>query len=256
MSKKYVGPIVGVLFFCLAYMLTGHFMNNNGLKNSVEKANKQCPVSLGVTGEWTSITYTDGVVKMLYTMNEEMFDIDALSEQSKRAIISGMINENSKKMFRLLIKSDANLRIVYKGKDSGKEAVFDFTPAELKELLDNPEPTNEEKIQAAIDVANAQMPMDTGTGVVMTEMKDRGDDVVYMAKVENEAALKEFSDSIENVKENLRCYLSMMGPSDKVFFKTIAEAGKSLGYIYYTDKSDETVDVIFSNEELKEIVKQ
>jgi hypothetical protein len=44
----------------------------------------------------------------------------------------------------------------------------------------------------------------------------------------------------------------MMGPAEKMFFKTIVEAGKDLGYMFCADGTDETIKVIHTNAELKE----
>jgi hypothetical protein len=114
------------------------------LKTAAEAANKECPVSLGITGEMTSVAYEDGAMVFTFTLNEQLNNIDVLAanpESTKASILAGMRNENSKKLFDLIIESDAGLRFVYKGKDSGKEARFDLTAAELKEELEKPAPT-------------------------------------------------------------------------------------------------------------------
>lgn len=47
----------------------------------------------------------------------------------------------------------------------------------------------------------------------------------------------------------------LLGPAEKMFFKTIVDAGKNLGYIYYAEGTDKTVEVVHANAELAEIFK-
>ena len=228
------------------------------LKVAAEAVNKECPVSLGMSGEMTSVVYEDDAMVFTFTLNEQFNNIDALSanpENMKTSILAGMRNENSKKLLDLIIESDAGLCIVFKGKESGKEAKFNLTAAELKEELEKPEPTAEEKLKYAIIQTNQQMPLDTGTGIVMTELVDKGETVVYMALVNDKKQLEMIAENLENVKNAQKNTFRMLGPAEKLFFKTIVDTGKNLGYIYYAEGTDKTVEVVHTNAELAEIFK-
>ena len=227
------------------------------LKSAAEAANKDCPISLGISGEMTSVAYEDNAMVFTFTLNEQYNNIDVLAanpKNMKASFIAGMRNEKTKELFDLMIESDAGLCIVFKGKESGKEAKFNLTAAELKEELEKPEPTAEEKLQYAITQTNQQMPLDTGTGIVMTELVDKGETVVYMALVNDKKQLEMIADNLENVKNAQKNTFRMMGPAEKMFFKTIVDAGKNLGYIYYAEGTDQTVEVVHTNAELKEII--
>lgn len=227
------------------------------LKLKADAANKNCPLSLGMLGEVTSITYDDDTMQFLFTLDETFTNIDKLgadSESMKSILMAWVNNENSRELIEMIIDANAGLSVVFKGKTSGKEARITLTSSELKEALDRPMITEEEKLKLAIEQTNMQMPMDTGTGIILTELVDKGDIVVYMAKVTDMNQIKLLSSNVENVKNSQQLMFKMMGPAEKLFFKMIIDANKDLGYIYYADGTDETIEVVHTNAEMKELL--
>ncbi len=256
MTKKHIFKGILILFVCA---ITSVFCGcvENKLKAAVEESNKSCPISLGISGELTSFSYKDNSVQILYTLDEQFADIDALAanpEGMKTTCTAWMRNEESKEMLKLMIEANANLIYVFKGKTSGKEATFRLSTDDLKNVLDKPMATNDEKLKLAISQTNLQMPMDAGTGVVITELVDKGDRVVYMAKVTDKEQFKLLSSNLENAKNSQKIMFKMMASAEKIFFKYIVDSGKDLGYIYYTDGTDETFEIVHTNSELREIL--
>lgn len=228
------------------------------LNLAVEAANSNCPVNLGMSGEMTHISYEGDVVEFLFTLNEQLINIDKLAsepEMMKTSLAAGIVNEKTKKLLELIIESKSDFSVVMKGKTSGKEAQVRLTPSELEELLNKPMASNDEKLSIAIAQTNVQMPMDAGTGIVITELVDKGEAVVYMAKVSDPSYLSMISSSLDEMKNSQKMMFNMMGPSEKYFFKLIVDAGKDLGYIYYADGTDEKVEIYHTNAELKELIK-
>lgn len=244
------------VLFCLVMVLFFGCAENK-LKVAVEEVNKKCPVSLGAVGEMTSVVYEGDMVTFNFTLNEDFLDIDALAsnpDNMKATILAGILNEKSKKMIEAMIDAGASFNMAFKGKKSGKEANVKLSPEELKEEVEKPAPTNEEKLKTAIASTNDQMPIDSGAGVIMTEMVDKGDVVYYMAKVNDMAAFKQIANSLEEVKNSQRTMFKLMDPSLKIFFKLIADTGKGLGYCYSVEGDDKTVEVVHTNAELKELL--
>ncbi len=230
--------------------------SENKLKTAVDEANKKCPQSLGALGEMSSVGYEGNTVTFIFTVNEDFLDVDAISsnpDMMKATVLTGMKNEVTNKLFELMVESDASLNLVFKGKASDKEANLTFTPGEMKEELDKPMPTNEEKLKAAIASTNEQMPLDTGTGIIMTEVVEKGDMVVYMAKVTSKDQFKQIANTVNEIKNSQKSMFKLMDPSLKSFFKMIADAGKGLGYSYYVEGDDKTIEVNYTNAELIEI---
>lgn len=255
MENKHIYKGALILFI---FVITSTFYGcvENKLKAVIEEGRKSCPISLGITGELTSISYQDNAVQMLYTLDEQFTNIDVLAthpEDMKTAFMAGMINEESMKLINMITEADADFIVVFKGKASGKEASFRLSSNELKKEMEKPIATNEEKLKLTIAQTNQQMPMDPGTGIVITELVDKGDVVVYMAKVKDKDQFKLLSSNLENVKNNQKLLFKMMGPAEKLFFKMIVDAGKELGYTYYVDGTDEVFNVVYTNSELREI---
>ena len=258
MKNKYFTGAIGLLMCAAMCMFSScSKVSEAKLKASIEKANEDCPVSLGIVGEMSSIEYNGDAVEFLFNFDEQFVKIDAISdnlEETKASIITNMVgNESIDEIFDILLETNTNMRLVFKGKDSGKEATIEFTPEEIEELKDTPAPTDEDKLATAIAAANRQFPLDTGTGVIVTEMVDNGDVVAYMNQVPDEDFLTQVAKNTEAVKNSQKIYFKMMTESDKALFRMVAELGKGLSYIYYTDESDETVEVTYTSEELKEI---
>ena len=252
-SKFFTGTFI--VLMCAAMSLFCS-CSENKLKMAVEAGNQKCPLSLGITGELTHIEYEDNTVELLFTIDEQFIDIDKIAadpESLKESVLAWSQNKDTKMLFEMIIEAGADLRYIYKGKTTGKEAELYLTPSELQQALEMPAPTSEDKLRLAIQQTNRQMLLDTGTGVIVIELVEQGDVVVYMSKVTDKDQFDYIARNQEGVKNNQRVTFKMMGPTDKAFFKMIAEAGKGLGYTYYMEGSDETIEVIHSNSELKEI---
>jgi hypothetical protein len=253
MKTKFFRGAYAVLMCVMVAMLFG--CTENKLKASVEEANKKCPEKIGSFAEITSITYEGNEVVFTMTMDEMIVNIDALNsnpEALKSAFVAGM-RDKSNNILDLLIKENADFCMVIRGKTSGKELKIQLSVSELKEEMKKPKPTQEDKLALIIASANQQMPMDTGTGIIMTKLEDKGDVVLYYATVANKAQFQMIAENTESVKNSQKMMFKMLGQVEKKFFLMIAEAGRGLGYSYSTEGSNETVKIIFSNEELKEI---
>lgn len=241
--------VVAVLFSCSE--------NSAKLKAAIEEANKECPISLGIAGEMTSMAYSNNTVEILFSFDEQFTNIDKLAANParvKETVMTAMVNERSKPLFDLMVEANANFRVIFKGKSSGKEAKMELQLSELEDLMKKPMASNEEKLRLTIAQTNLQMPMDTGTGVVITELLDRGDAVIYKAKVSKKEQLSMIANSIEEVKNSQKLMFKMMGTAEKVFFRMVIDAGKDIGYLYTADGTDEQVEIIQTNAELKEIL--
>lgn len=254
MKKNLFKGTCAVLMFMMISMLFGCVESQ--LKKCVDETSKKLPVKMGLFGDFTSLTYENNVVTFVMTVDEQFTNIKGLNsnmETVKPAMIAGMRKDNTDKLLDLIIEEEADLCIVFKGKTSGDEAKFQLTYAELKEEMEKPVPTAEDRLALSIETTRKQMPLDTGSGVIMTDIVDRGDVVLYKATVANKNQFDLVKANTESVKKTQKIMLKMLGPVEKKFFMMIAEAGKGLGYSYTTEGSSETIDIIFSNEELKEI---
>ena len=92
-------------------------------------ANKQCPMSIGTTGEISSITFdgTDVIYNLL--MNEDYLDLDALGKNTdamKSAVMVMFKNPKGeiKSMLEMVVDTKSGIRLIYKGEDNSPNIVY------------------------------------------------------------------------------------------------------------------------------------
>ena len=66
-----------MMLFTLCVCAENHDLE---LQRIIRQVNEQCPMSMGAMGEMTSASYTKGDVVMVYRVNENVVNIDALNE--------------------------------------------------------------------------------------------------------------------------------------------------------------------------------
>ena len=250
---------IWVFMTLVSVVLSMSSCSESKLNLTVRALDAQCPQKIGTTIELTHAVYENNTVVYYYTLDENYTNIDSLAAHpgvAKNNVLAMFQNPDAdtKTFLDMVIEAKADVRFVYKGKTSGKEFTTTLTTAELEENQKNGTAISSDKLSATIASANKQMPTDTGEGIVITKIEDCGDVVFYLASVNDESTFNMISANAAGVKENIVNMLKMVdGAADKIFFKMIVDAGKSLGYRYSTEGVAETVDIVISNAELKEM---
>ena len=110
---KNLGSIM--LLTCLSLILLTGCSRKSQLKLAIEMANKQCPMSIGTTGEISSITFdgTDVIYSLL--MNEDYLDLDALGKNTdamKSAVMVMFKNPKGeiKSMLEMVVDTKSGIR--------------------------------------------------------------------------------------------------------------------------------------------------
>ena len=227
------------------------------LSDKAELANSQCPVSLGILGEMTSITFEDGLLLFSYDINEEHFNIATLA-QDRQAMKDNMMimlsspNEGVREIMELVINADCKLKVTMHGKTTDAVASATFNADELEKIL-NTEVSPQEKLNIAIASTQAQLPLNADVGMVITELKQEGADVVYVVTMDE--SMYNVSMVRQNktaVKETILNNIRNMGPVEREFVKLVANADANLVYRYATRSGH--VDIKITNSELKELL--
>ena len=110
---KNLGSIM--LLTCLFLILLTGCSRKSQLKLAIEMTNKQCPMSIGTTGEISSITFdgTDVIYSLL--MNEDYLDLDALGKNTdamKSAVMVMFKNPKGeiKSMLEMVVDTKSGIR--------------------------------------------------------------------------------------------------------------------------------------------------
>ena len=247
---KNLGSIM--LLTCLSLILLTGCSRKSQLKLAIEMANKQCPMSIGTTGEISSITFdgTDVIYSLL--MNEDYLDLDALGKNTdamKSAVMVMFKNPKGeiKSMLEMVVDTKSGIRLIYKGKSTGKEVECRLDTEELKRIL-NQKGTEKEserqKLEELVNVTNVSCPMTI-----------EADKVVYNYTIDEEkVAMAALKSNEEQMKQNIKGALNVSEPSLKMFLEACVKDNKGIAYRYVGDTSGENIEYLFTVAELKELL--
>ena len=255
---KYKGLfIVKYIRICTVLMLMFELSScvDSKLRVEIEKINASCPVSMGNFVEMTSVSYDDDEIVLLFTIDEKVYQLEKFvmnSDEMKATLLTSM-RYVQKEFLELMVNEDLDFCFALKGKTSGKEVYVKLSTNELEKELDKPLTTNEDLLKTSILSTNSQVPIDIGNGLILTEVIDNGENVVYMYKVASKAQLKSIERDIDNVKNRQKRLFDQGDEVERFLLQLITESGKGIVYTYYWDASEETVNVMFTNDELLNI---
>lgn len=247
-----------LLMATLAFVAVSCKSDSDRAKNELEKmakeANEDCPFSIGMVGEITSIEF-DGQNLVFYASADEDFvDLDVLEQNPELAkegafqsLFSNADADNTKKLMEELEKANAGLRVVYKGQTSGRTVSFTISYDELKKRSDNPSEAMDpdEFLEQNVRVTNNQCPVAVETGIVMQEVFVEGSNVVYLYSMDEDLydidqmnenrseAQALLDDEIRNLERD---------PAGKSFLDACRNAHKNIIYRYVGSASGKSVD--------------
>lgn len=242
-------------------LLTASCQQDSKLKKSVKQANKECPVSLGVSGEMTSITLDEetNTVIIDYLMDEQYFNVavmkkntDLLKDQVYSLIATA--EGNLKVMTEELLAADANLTLRWTGKKSGETVEITLSSEEIKKARKSGEAyANPLKmLENAIKVTNEQAPMKVDNATTMVGLTIEGDFATYRYMIdETQVPMHKLYDMRDQMKENLRnSILKEPDPALKDFINLCKRANKGIAYKYEGEQSGNTCIIEFGVSEL------
>lgn len=246
------------LFVLVVVMVSLASCGESKLQKTVKEVNKECPISMGVVGEISSLEYKDGNVVFNYLINEDITNIDALKgneEMMKRSVVTTFSNStgDTKNMIDELVKEGAGLILNFKGKDSGKTVTLNLTKDEIVSIGEKDEKDADPLavLQEQIKVTNAQCPVALDKGMTMEGVSFEGNNVVYRIVVDE--SVYSMDDIISN-KEASKIAVKASLENDRAtaaFVKFCVNAERGLAYKYVGNKSGKSCLIEFSVSELR-----
>ena len=227
------------------------------LAAAVEKANKDCPVSLGMMGEMTSMEMVGDDVMITYSLDESLVNISFIASNKE------MLKDNAMEMFSSpkgdlktvleeLSRADAGLVLRFVGRDSEERADIRLDSKEIKLLLDGDVQKDPHAVlKGQVDITNKQCPMKIETGMTITHLTLEDGCVVYNVECdENLYSIAQIRANIVEARESIVEALKSDDPSVKVFVDVCKEAHCDIAYRYVGDSSGDTCLVKVSCDEL------
>lgn len=228
------------------------------LQLQIELANRQCPISMGTMGEMTSITYEDDNVTFSCEINEEFINIDKIKENAdlikENAIVTLMNSTGDiKTLIDELEKAGAGLALKYKGKQSGKEFSITFTPEEIasagKVQEEDKDPM--ELLNAQIDAANLQCPIEAAQGMEIESISVEGDFVVYNVTTDESIySIEQLNAGKKTMKQAIKESLKETDEASEQLLKLCKMTRKGIAYKYVGNTSGEVCFIEIASSEL------
>lgn len=256
--------IFSVLLLTVALLtLGGCGAKDAALKAQIESGKRHCPMSMGMAGKLTSMSYDSDshMVKFVLTLNKsfaEVKDLEAAPDMARESMRLALSKGDMKKLTDMMVDADAGLEVVYKNKGSKDEFTITFTPAELKEIASNPmseEETGKMQLATMIKGEKARIPYKIDSGLNVTDVTDNGSALVYTCSVdEDEYDIDQMAAGTDELKTTMKGMLKDLSMKNMV--KLLAELDHGFEYHYVGATSGKEVTVAFSADEIKALAKK
>lgn len=237
--------------------------NDAALKAQTESGRKHCPMSMGMAGKLSSMSYDESSrnVKFDFTLNKDFADVADLKNQpeiareSMRLVLS---KGDMKKLLKMMVDADASLSVIYKNKGSKDEFKLDFTDAELKDIYNNPmseEDTNKMLLLNQIKGEKKRMPYKIDKGLIVKDIEDTDNALVYTCEVDEELyELADMEAGVDELKSSMKDMLKDRSMRGQV--ELLSSLGKGFEYKYVGKDSGKIITVTFSADEIAKMAKR
>ena len=263
--------LIKILLCCITILLVcGSFLSCNqkeaAIKQEIEQLNDQSPIVLGSFGAITKVEYEDGTVTFTYLVNEKetLTDIGKFQMYKpllKELSMTSLASSNLASM-ETISNDDVNLRYKMLGNKSKAMVVIDISNQELRDFMANidgkPHAMDHKLLDLNIQLANTNLPQKIDKGLLITQIFQQDNNVVYKLSVDEED-LGNDVEIIRQVKDQVKSDIagSLQSEDDVVltrFEKLLKKLQFGLIYRYCGNHSGHTVDIYFSPDEISNIL--
>ena len=230
------------------------------LAEIAEQANKQCPISMGMSGNIVSVEFDGEDIVYNAVLNDEIVDIDLMEankEMAKRGALQIFANPSKdiKVMVDELKSAQAGMKIVYKSAAKNKTFTLKLSLEEITNALSNPEAQvdPEEYLKNQIEMTAQSYPEELGDGMTLTALVEEGNNLVYICELdENVITVADIEESRSAAEESLRQTLAEIAndPAAKMFVRSCIETGRNICYRYVESKSGKSTEFVIDPREL------
>ena len=222
----------------------------------IDSVNDECPVSTEF-GVLTELSSSDKMVSFNYTVDNKIIPFpklkanpDVVKKMWKITFLDDK-DKTKNEFVNEILASGKGVQLTFN--DNNQHFSIDINNNELKSLIQQKIPANEQ-MQIQIDITKLNLPKVLDEMTTMVDIKLENDFVTYCYKINDEVLpLKEMeSNQKVNIVNGIKNEFAQGSPL-AVFFKTVIDMGKSLRYQYNGTKSGETLNIDFTNNELRQL---
>lgn len=230
------------------------------LQKQIEETQKKLPMSMGAMGTMSTITYDNDVVTFTYTLNERLSDINVLMEDSLliKENFQCLVARNNamQQMVKVIATAEADLRLKYKGRTSGKVATVTITNAELSDtenFIFTPEKAAQKLVDNCVNIEKKKIPIDNLNGSHTTDEFWEDNTLVYVITFKKGISIQAFEQNKSNIHTQMGMALASQTAAQS-FIEAMISINRSICYRIKVEDSEEKVDITFSPSELKTVL--
>lgn len=230
------------------------------LQKQIEDTQKKLPISMGAMGTMSSITYNDDVVTFTYILNERLSDIKVLMEDSLliKENFQCLVARNNamQQMVKEIASAEANLRLKYKGRTSGKVATVTISNTELSDtenFIFTPEKAAQKLVDNCVNIEKKKIPINNLNGSHTTDEFWEDNTLVYVITFKKGYSISAFEENKANIHTQMGMALANQATAQS-FIEAMISINRSICYRIKVEGSDGNVDINFSPSELKTIL--
>jgi DNA-binding protein YbaB len=263
--------LVKILLCCITILFVcGSLLSCNqkeaAIKQEIEQLNDQCPIVLGSSGAITKVEYEEGTVTFTYLVNEKetLTDIEKFKMYKsllKELSMTSLASSNLASM-ETISNDDVDLRYKMLGSQSKAIVIIDVTSQELKDFMANidgkPHALDYKLLDLQVQLANTNLPQKIEDGMLITQITQEGNNVVYKLSVDEELLGNDVN-ILDRVKDQLKSDItrSLQSEDDLAltrFEQLLKKLQYGLIYRFCGNHSGHTVDIYFSPDEISNIL--
>ena len=253
---------VNILLIALMVILLGSCKKQSikhiALQKEVDRMNAKCPISQGIFGDITSVRLDGNTVVYNFEVKTQLVQLDKLKMNRDVVKESIMLELASNSGLKTIIDSNCDLKYIYK---SGNETMtVDLTADELKQaskILSKPDYVASKRLETLVKSTRLQMPIQIDEATLLKDMTIEGEKVCYCYDITSDDFTPDLlRNEIDNFKQNIKNNLSINDPSMEALLEAVVDNKMNLCYRYEFPSDNETVEIDFDLDELKEIVRE
>lgn len=248
-----------VIFATLALTYSGCQTKNDireALKRELTTTNKHLPMTIGFFSI-TKLEIVNNDYVVHFTIDETQEDLDGyVSTMSRyKSGILTVVFGNNERFKKSFLSSGLNLRLLYLGSISHKKRQIFLSASDIKKAS-NSSYTSKDLISDYVYEMKKALPLDWGAGLILTSMDIKGNNMLYRINIDKSDftmdLLKKSEGEGNALEQSIIEFLNDSNtPYDIAFINYIKQSGMGLKYVYWSNKTRETVSVFISPQTIK-----
>ncbi len=233
------------------------------LETLVNDANKQCPISMGLSGCVSSFSYDNGKVIIEFLLDENtvpISSVEADKDMARESLLAAMsmLQDNLKAVYEEIIKEKATLVYKYVGDTSKEVITFEFTYDEVEQALkrDSGDIDYEEVIAGQIEAVREQCPRKIDSLTTLDSVSLKEDVAIYNYTIDDDSIdISVFMESSDMMRQGILNGIYQNMSTMNLFLVSCSELNVGLSYRYVGRRSGKEFSIDFDSKFLGTLVK-